>query len=72
MATKHATYRKSDTTLETWFERDRAYVGLEAPDGHTICEWWDEAVSEAVEDGFLDPRDYHGSAYSYAAGAGLV
>ena len=57
----------SDTRIETWFERDRAHVALiDALNGETIVEWWDEEVSEAVEDGFLNPRDWHGSAFEYA------
>lgn len=66
-----------DTVLQTWFERDRAHVCLSRKDadgdvGDTIIEWWDEAVAEAVEDGFLNPRDYHGSAYAYAESHGFV
>jgi hypothetical protein len=37
----------------TWFERDRQHVRLETPDGKTVFELWDEAVSQAIEDGFL-------------------
>jgi len=65
-----------DTVVDTWFERDRAYVILYEKDGSgfgkPIAEWWDEAVSEAVEDGFLDPKDYHGSAFEYAREHGLL
>lgn len=56
----------NNTKLETWFERDRAHVELTTLSGETIVEWWDEAVHQAIEDGFLDPRDYHGSAIEYA------
>ena len=38
----------------------------------TIVEWWDDAVSEAIEDGFLDPRNYHQSAWDYAVYIGAV
>lgn len=63
-----------DTKIETWFERDRQHVALvdAATEQNTIVEWWDEAVTEAVEDGFLNPRDYHGSAYDYAKTRGLL
>jgi len=66
-----------DTVLDTWFERDRAYVILYEKDGEggfgeLIAEWWDDDVMEAVEDGFLKPRDYHGSAFEYAEQAGLL
>jgi len=62
---------RSNTRIDTWFERDRAYVGLETLKGETIVEWWDEAVHAAIEDGFLDPRDYHGTAIEYANSLGL-
>ncbi len=55
-----------ETQLQTWFERDRAWVSLQTLDGETILEWWDEAVPEAIEDGFLNPRHYHESAFEYA------
>ena len=62
-----------DTELDTWFERDRSHVDLRHKDtGETIIEWWDDAVSQAVEDGFLDPRNYHGSAFEYAKSMGLT
>jgi hypothetical protein len=61
------TLTKEQTTIETWFERDRAHVELrDARNEETIVEWWDDAVAEAVEDGFLDSRDWNGSAYQYA------
>lgn len=61
------------TELETWFERDRQHVELRwKDDGETIVEWWDEAVTEAVDDGFLNPRDWHGSALEYARDVGLL
>ncbi len=57
----------SHTYIETWFERDRAYIGLfETYTGKLIMEWWDDALLEVVACGFLDPRDYHKSAYEYA------
>ena len=62
-----------DTEIHTWFERDRASVELRYIDSQeTIVEWWDEAVSEAIEDGFLDPRNYHQSAWDYAVYIGAV
>ncbi|MFZ0461093.1 MAG: hypothetical protein WAL82_01655 [Candidatus Acidiferrales bacterium] len=61
------------TELETWFERDRAHVELRnAQTDTTILEFWDEDVSELVEDGFLNPRDWHGSLYEYAAYLGVL
>jgi len=65
-----------DTELETWFERDRAHVELrEKGNGATIIGWWDDAVHEAVEDGFLvmgrGDRALHESAFDYAVQLGL-
>jgi hypothetical protein len=61
------------TKIETWFERDRAYVALvDKKTGEYIVEWWDEDVHSLVEDGFLDPRDWHGSAYEYANYLGII
>ena len=57
---------RDNTHINTWFERDRAYVGLEYNDtDETIIEFWDSDVSELVEDGFLDPSDWHGSMVEY-------
>jgi len=67
-----ALYTMQDTTLQTWFERDRAHVCLNDLDGNTLIEWWDDDVSEAIDDGFLDPRDYHRSAFEYARDLKLV
>lgn len=62
-----------ETQIATWFERDRAHVALiNNRTDETIVEWWDEAVSEAIEDGFLTSRNLHSSAYDYAASIGLL
>lgn len=43
-----------NTTLRSWFERDRAIVELDDDaTGKTICRWIDEDVAQAMEDGFL-------------------
>ena len=67
-----------NTTLHTWFERARTHVELrDAESGETIVEWWDEDVSQAIEDGFLTnnafilgklvwPHRLHESAVEYA------
>lgn len=61
------------TELETWFERDRAHVELRnAQTDAPILSFWDEDVQELVEDGFLNPRDWHGSLYKYAAYLGVL
>jgi hypothetical protein len=62
-----------DTEIHTWFERDRAHVELRNKrTDKTIVEWWDEEVGEAIEDGFLDPRHYHQSAFDYAVSMGMI
>ena len=44
----------SQTEVHTWFERDRAHVELRSKDNNqTIIEFWDEAVQEEVEAGYL-------------------
>lgn len=59
--------------LYTWFERDRAHVELRDEDtDRTVVEFWDEDVSQAVEDGFLNPRDWFGSLVEYARTHGLL
>ena len=73
METATALYAVPETKIDTWFERDRAYVGLNnAETDETIIEWWDEDVAQAVEDGFLDPSDWHGSALDYAKHLGIL
>ena len=57
--------------IETWFERDRAMVQLLSDDDEIFC-FWDDDVREFVEDGFLDPRDWLGSAIEYAEHLGLI
>ena len=53
--------------IHTWFERNRAHVELREIDSQeTVIEWWDNAVGEAIEDGFLNPKDWKNSAIEYA------
>jgi hypothetical protein len=61
----------SNTELKEWSERDRNSVVLEdKASGNSIMEWWDEAVEEAVTDGFLTMNKgkdrLHQSAVDYA------
>ena len=68
-----ATYDLDTLGISTWFERDRRHVHLYCGDENTtVYEWWDEEVSEAVEDGFLDPCDWLGSAIRYCQDCGLI
>jgi hypothetical protein len=65
----------NDTELHTWFERDRAHVELRnANTDKTILEFWDEAVSEAYEDGFLTAhgKALHVEMYNLALDRGLL
>ncbi|NTF17325.1 hypothetical protein G6L37_02615 [Agrobacterium rubi] len=66
-----------DTITDEWQERDRSYLILYKKDedggfGESIAEWWDEAYVQAIEDGFLDRRNLHASAFEYALQAGLL
>lgn len=62
-----------DTSIDTWFERDRASVVLtNDKTGETIFESWDDDVHDLVEMGFLNPRDWHTSAYDYAVDLGII
>ena len=58
-----------NTTYDDWFERDRAHIALYALNGKVLMEFWDEAVAEIIEDGFIkfDRRDgnYHRSMVDY-------
>lgn len=57
---------KQNTVCHTWFERDRAHIGISyKKSGDDIADFWDDQIKELVEDGFLDPKDYHGSAIEY-------
>lgn len=59
--------------LYTWFERDRQCVELRRKDNdETVAEWWDDDVSQLVEDGFLDPKDWKQSAFDYAQEIGFI
>lgn len=65
--------RASDCGVSTWFERDRQHVHLfHGDENETILEWWDDDVTQAVEDGFLNPKNYEGSAKEYAISLGLI
>jgi hypothetical protein len=62
-----------DTGLSVWEERDRAHVRLyELRSDRTLAEWWDDEVWQAVDDGFLERRNLHRSAYEYARHVGAI
>jgi hypothetical protein len=59
--------------IHTWFERDCAHVELrDSLTDETVVEWRDADVAAAVEDGFLSPKDWLGTALSYAQSHGLL
>ena len=63
----------SNTALSVWEERDRLHVGLvRKSDEQDIFDAWDDDARELFEDGFLDNRRLHESAYEYAKHIGLV
>lgn len=70
----------ANLVCHTWFERDRQNVRLETVGGQVIFDLWDEDVSEAVRDGFLEtPRHPRPSdeqwlpcAIAYAKDMGLL
>lgn len=58
--------RINDTEIHTWFERGRAHVELrDKKTRQSLLDFWDDNVHELVEDGFLNPRDWHGSMFAY-------
>jgi len=63
----------NNTKMDTWFERDRAFVGLEDKRGNSIIEWWDDDVQDMQESGFLgrDKRKWHDDLVEYANEHGL-
>lgn len=63
---------KAPFHIETWEERDRANLGVYDANNQLVIEWWDEALEEAITDGFLDPDDFERSAIEYAMASGLI
>lgn len=71
----------ADYVCFTWFERGRSNVRLETPQGRVIFNLWDDAIEEAITDGFLPkPRspnmnrsnDWQPCAVAYARSQGLI
>lgn len=60
--------KRENFKLTTWFERDRQHVEVvdAAIERRTIIEWWDEDVTQAIEDGFLNHRAFLGSALPWS------
>jgi len=68
-----------DTELDSWFERDRGYIGLrDLRTGNMVIEWRDDELKHAIEDGFLPSFSRwshdatHEAAYDYAKHIGLI
>jgi hypothetical protein len=56
-----------------WMERDRKHVELrDEKTQETIIEFWDEAVDEEIEAGFLNPKDFEGSLLALAKERGFI
>ena len=66
----------SNTKLNTWFERNRSFIGLETTDGETIADWWDEDVHAMFESGYFVSNKgqsrLHQSVVEYANEMGIV
>jgi len=65
----------SQTEVHTWFERGRTHVELRSrKTDQTIIEFWDEAVQEEVEAGYLhlgNPQRLHQDLLELAAERGF-
>lgn len=47
-------WQAGEVGIETWFERDRAFVGIrDLETDEFLVEWWDDDVRELFEDGFF-------------------
>ncbi len=59
--------------MSTWIERDRAHIALyNLTNDEMVIEWWDDDVKSMVNDGFLKPKDWKGSAIDYALQIGMI
>jgi hypothetical protein len=47
-----------NTTYSEWFERGGQHVCLANEDDELIIEFWDEAVTDEIEAGYLNPSNY--------------
>lgn len=55
-----------NTFCDVWKKDDRACVILfDKGREKILLEFWDAEVSNAIECGFLNPKDFHKSAYEY-------
>lgn len=51
---------KAPYIVHTWFERDRQNIWVEDAKGRNVAEWWDEDVSQMINDGFFKFTGSHG------------
>ena len=59
--------------VDTWFERDRKFIGLKRQaDEATVFDAWDEDAEALIEDGFYDPANDVTSLVDYAKAHGLI
>ena len=72
--------KANEYVCSTWFERDRQNIRLETPKGRVVFDLRDEAVTDAIESGYLRvPRplrltdaDWLPCAVNYAVDIGLL
>jgi hypothetical protein len=59
--------------VETWFERDKAYVGVFDSKENKVAEWWDEDVWAMFDSGFFKRgRGFEKSVLDYLASVGVI
>ena len=76
MKTLQLDYNLNDFDVDTWFERDRSQITLnrkgETGEYYAIFTLWDNEVTEAIEDGFINPKHLLESCVQYAVMRGLL
>ncbi len=59
--------------LDTWQERDRFHISLRnETDDTDVLDFWDEEAHQVIEDGFISPKNWIGSALKYAERLGRL
>lgn len=68
-----------DLVVDTWFERDRKNVSYHLKinksgddNSVSVASFWDDDVTQEIESGFLDPRDWRGSGFTTLKERGRV
>ena len=64
---------RGEVDVDVWQERDRMMVRVTDPaTRRELACWWDDEARGLVDAGFLDPRDWRGSAERYLRHLGLI